>query len=392
MPIVSPLTTKKVRRCFFVSLAFLIVIPIVCIVLGVTQHPAEFAYENPDLIDLNGSRTVFLHADLISADLKQGIMVLDWSIVFDTCDTTTTSCANVNIFFDVNLLQQTDTNSSESADNNIPTVPTFIWNLTAYVQDNLLSNSPRFQTELFVFRNYSFGRHPVKSTRSSDVYYPFDHYFTQIYSFAEDASTHGFVQLSIASTAGLVEGLKISPNVTNTSSYPLEGSPEMIFVDVTLERGTLIIIYCVVITITFWLVTLTICLLMIMTVAFGFQQRNEIVVVPIGVVFAFIQLRSTMPGAPDGFGDILDFAGVLPCLVLLSICAVTMVGIYIFTDPAKDSREKLTWSVLANALRHDRQANSVKIPSKNSAPESYDMLPLSRGSNGASGDLSSSEH
>ncbi len=41
---------------------------------------------------------------------------------------------------------------------------------------------------------------------------------------------------------------------------------------------------------------------MIMTVGFGFQQRNEIVVVPIGVVFAFIQLRSTMPGAPDGFG------------------------------------------------------------------------------------------
>ncbi len=27
-----------------------------------------------------------------------------------------------------------------------------------------------------------------------------------------------------------------------------------------------------------------------------------------------------------------------------------MVGIYIFTDPAKDSREKFTWSVLGELL------------------------------------------
>ncbi len=49
------------------------------------------------------------------------------------------------------------------------------------------------------------------------------------------------------------------------------------------------------------LVTLMICLVMIATVVFGFRQRNEIVVVPIGTVFAFTQLRSTMPGAPEGF-------------------------------------------------------------------------------------------
>ncbi|PBK88248.1 hypothetical protein ARMGADRAFT_1034211 [Armillaria gallica] len=292
MSTVSPLATKKVLRCFFFSLAFVIVIPIVSIVLGVTQHPAEFSYELPQIND-TVPRTVYLHADLISADLKQGTMVLDWSIIFDTCDPESASCTNVNIFFDANLLQQTETNSTESSDNNLPTVPTFIWNFTT--SDDILSNSPRFQTDLFVFRNYSFDIHSVKHTHSSDVY------FTEVFTFATDATTNEMVPLSLFSTAGLVES---------------------------------------------GLITLTICLLMIMTVAFGFQRRNEIVVVPIGVVFAFIQLRSTMPGAPDGFGDILDFVGVLPCLVLLSICAVTMVGIYIFTDPAKDSREKFTWSVL----------------------------------------------
>lgn len=50
-----------------------------------------------------------------------------------------------------------------------------------------------------------------------------------------------------------------------------------------------------------------ICLIMITTVFFGFRQRNEIVVVPILTVFAFIQLRSTMPGAPEGFGASILF-------------------------------------------------------------------------------------
>ncbi|KAK0429983.1 hypothetical protein EV421DRAFT_1913585 [Armillaria borealis] len=91
---------------------------------------------------------------------------------------------------------------------------------------------------------------------------------------------------------------------------------------------------------------------MIATVVFGFRQRNEIVVAPIGTVFAFTQLRSSMPGAPEGFGDILDFIGLLPCLTLLSISAIAMVGIYLFADPDDPSRRTLTWSELENVLLH----------------------------------------
>ncbi len=44
MPTISPPTTRKIRRCFFFSLAFVIIIPMTCIVLGVTLHPKEFQY------------------------------------------------------------------------------------------------------------------------------------------------------------------------------------------------------------------------------------------------------------------------------------------------------------------------------------------------------------
>ncbi len=95
-----------------------------------------------------------------------------------------------------------------------------------------------------------------------------------------------------------------------------------------LQRSTLVIGFCLVITITFcsvfllysmnflsscicfrWIgmVTLMICLIMITTVVFGYRQPNEIVVVPIGTLFAFTRLRSTMSGAPEGFGVSFPF-------------------------------------------------------------------------------------
>ncbi|PBK69044.1 hypothetical protein ARMSODRAFT_886591 [Armillaria solidipes] len=267
-----PPHTKKIRRCFFFSLAFVIVIPIICIVLGLKLHPQEFAYSANDAASDGSTRKIYLHADLISADLKQGTVVLDWSVLDDTCelectdanDACLSKCTVVNIYFDI--------------------------------------------------------------------------YFTGLFGFAEDASNNATVLLSLEDTSGLVVA----------AEFAQAGIPERIAVTVTLQRGTLVKWYCVIITITFWLVTLMICLVMIMTVGFGFQQRNEIVVVPVATVFAFTQLRSTMPGAPEGFDA--DFVGVLPCLVLLSISAVTMVGIYIFTDPAKDSREKLTWSALGTQV------------------------------------------
>ncbi|KAK0191878.1 hypothetical protein F5146DRAFT_1037543 [Armillaria mellea] len=384
-----PPTTKKIRRCFFISLSFVIIIPITCIVLGVTLHAKEFQYISLDPTSAN--RTISLHADLISADVKQGSMVLGWSITSDSCAESCTDdscivngCSDVNIYFDPNLLHS-DSGNSGPADSNRPVDPIFVWNATGgYIDD--LANSASFQTELAVIPpvgNYS-QKHLVRHTRSSEVYYPFDRYLAVIFGFAEDASTNATVALYLESTSGLAVGLKISASDVSQE----DDNPDIIYAVVTLQRGTLVIWYCLVITITFWLVTLTICLIMIMTIGFGFQQRNEIVVVPIGTVFAFTQLRSSMPGAPDGFGDILDFVGVLPCLVLLSISAVTMVGIYLFTDPSKDSREKLTWSALVEALLHPRNAPVQTFGTKDASEVSYTMLPLSTSESASPGDLS----
>ncbi|KAK0493695.1 hypothetical protein EDD18DRAFT_1356151 [Armillaria luteobubalina] len=393
-------TMKRIRRCFFFSLFFAIVVPVICIILGVELHPSEFEYSSAAGSD-GVNRTISLHADLISADLKQGAVVLEWSIVNDTCYDVDFNCTNANIYFSANLLQQSNIymNSSNPSNNNPPADPTFIWNITAD-QYEPYSDIPIFQTVAAIFNPFNDGSssnkgHPISHSHTSNVYYPFDHYTAAVFCFAEDATTNGPVNLHLNSTSGLIQyvisgysllhikigsrGLKITPEpFFDSSDFDGGNIAEFILVDIFLQRSTLVIWYCLVITITFCQcdfmprkvdlmnfslnqgLSPSLCLLMIMTVGFGFQQRNEIVVVPAAIVFAFIQLRSTMPGAPDGFGDILDFLGVLPCLVLLSICAVTMVGIYLFTDPDEGSREKLTWPGLVQALRHGRKANGLK--------------------------------
>ena len=55
------------------------------------------------------------------------------------------------------------------------------------------------------------------------------------------------------------------------------------------------------------LITLILVLVMITTVFFGFKQRGEVLLVPVATLFAFTQLRQSMPGAPEGFGRFRSF-------------------------------------------------------------------------------------
>ena len=50
------------------------------------------------------------------------------------------------------------------------------------------------------------------------------------------------------------------------------------------------------------LVTLTFMAICVLNVFFGKGINNGVLVLPMGTLFAFTQLRSTLPGAPSGFG------------------------------------------------------------------------------------------
>jgi len=97
--------------------------------------------------------------------------------------------------------------------------------------------------------------------------------------------------------------------------------PGMVDVVVTLKRGNLVKGFSLVVVLaiceyrtvlgsllarTFTcksgLITLILLLVMLTCVFFGFRQKGEVLVVPVATLFAFTQLRQSMPGAPAGFG------------------------------------------------------------------------------------------
>lgn len=230
-------------------------------------------------------------------------------------------------------------------------------------------NDPTFRTELIIYPLYDYTRHALQHSHASLVYYPFDRcgalsarviylmVFTRYVTIPKyllllkthqrtNQSPWSLIQrldsscklprcLSSRTDRSSFSDLKITTNVVGEDITYWDLDPEKAAIDVyvTLQRSNLIIVYCLIITSTFCSsslpymycphqpsvhirpVTLMICLIMIATVIFGFRQRNEIVVVPIGTVFAFTQLRSAMPGPPDGFG--MPFAFLSFYIVLI---------------------------------------------------------------------------
>ncbi|KAF8810242.1 hypothetical protein BYT27DRAFT_7186680 [Phlegmacium glaucopus] len=326
-----------VRWWIAACLSFLILSPPISVLLGLKLHARDFQYlDNKSTFD---GRTVLLEVVLISVNPLTSNMTMDWTIIgesqSDCSATNLTACSDINIFFDNNLLRGADPTLLRTS--NRPSQPIFRLNATAFALKDIVANTPTFRTELALF---SPGNH-----QSSLIYYPFDIYSAEIFTFAQDARTNATMGLRLANTRGIAVGFK-----TNTITRPNVYIPAgMVDIVITISRGNLVKAFSIVITIAIWMITLILLLVMITTVIFGFRQRGEVLVIPVATLFAFTQLRQSMPGAPAGFGDIIDFVGLLPCLALLSLSAAFTLGAFILTDPT-DRPLRLSWDLWYQAF------------------------------------------
>ncbi|KAK7444355.1 hypothetical protein VKT23_015370 [Stygiomarasmius scandens] len=261
-------------------------------------------------------------------------MTLDWTVMDEANSSCSkenlTSCSDVGIFFDNNLLRMDQGFDSGPILNNRPTQPIFILNATAKAVVDVMANTPTFRTSLALFS-------PIQ-TPSSLIYYPFDRYTAELLIFAQDMSTNETVGITLSETRGIAVGFKTSAAPRTDINIP----PGIIDIIVTLERGNLVKTYGIVSAIAIWLVTLILLLVMITSVFFGFRQKGEVLVVPVATLFAFVTLRQSMPGAPDGFGDLV---GILPCLALLALSAAFTLGAFVLTDPT-DEDLPMTWDAI----------------------------------------------
>ncbi|KDQ62018.1 hypothetical protein JAAARDRAFT_45428 [Jaapia argillacea MUCL 33604] len=302
------------------------------------------------------STGIFLQSNLVSIDADQQTMVMDWMIVGYTCSQQNISapCPDVNLYSDQNLIRPS--NGSGPSDNNLPSAPIFTLNGTEWASQNVLANSPIFRTDI-VISNSGTGR----TTQS----YPFDKYFASIFMFARDINNSQFMPVNINQTGGIAvlvylpllwDQMFISIlsgfNTELTAKYYDSEFPA-ILTNIEITRGQVIRVYALLIVIAIWLVTLTFLAACIAVIFLRMAMPSAVLALPVATLFAFTQLRGTLPGAPAGFGAIIDFVGILPCLAILTFCSVLMIAVFLFRNPEKGLDPERDFTVLVKQEKHD---------------------------------------
>ncbi|KAK0492511.1 hypothetical protein EDD18DRAFT_1410327 [Armillaria luteobubalina] len=257
---------SKVCCCFMTSLSLAIIVPALYITLilrllaGRAPHDTTFQPERTG----DGHRIISLHATLVSADILQSTMVVEWSIMSDTCDY---SCPEVNVFFDTNLSPSDDRRHNSYPSNNRPTEPIFVWNATGTTSSNnssydVLRNAPRFSTNFIIYPVCEDFQKSLLIRHANRAYYPFDWYWSGVTAFAQETFTNKSVALALSSAFRFVgslhrnflSNLEITTGIQEADPAHLEDADieeEIIFVYVILKRSTPVIGYCLVITVTF---------------------------------------------------------------------------------------------------------------------------------------------
>ncbi|OSD06806.1 hypothetical protein PYCCODRAFT_1463966 [Trametes coccinea BRFM310] len=265
---------------------------------------------------------VQLSANIVDVDPNAQEITLDWGIEYE-CEVI--GCPDVNIYFDSNTLRS-DSGSSQVPSN---VKPDPIFAVNGGNVRAMRNNTDRRPSALTFRTEVAITNAPTHRTLQS---YPYDKYVTKLVFFAEEAATNESVSIAIVKTTGIAVGFNVQlQNITE-----IRDNFETVTKNIEVTRGPVVRLYALFIVLIVWLVTLTFMATCVMNVFFGKGISSGVLVLPVGTLFAFTQLRATLPGAPEGFGAVIDFVGILPCLAILTFCSVLMTAVFLLRDPERD--------------------------------------------------------
>ncbi|KAF8994992.1 hypothetical protein BDQ17DRAFT_1330842 [Cyathus striatus] len=285
---VLPKLTSRNKHIYCLALfsAFCIACISTGIGIGYGLRVKDFNGGKDDGLEKNSSiRTVTLEAELISIDPTTSTLVMDWVVTNDSCVYFNQDCTSVALFFDLNLLLSSDSPSTNRT-NDLANVPIFIWNPVNF-------GRPFFMVAIFRTTSMLFtGTEKSSSTLQN---YPFDTYGAVFVVYGNETQSNDLVNIEVDGSDGVAVGFK------TTSNTAVSNQTGLYFNEISIERGGLIKAYVLCIIMGIWLVTLVF-VASVMKIMFRYKQPKEVFAVPIATMFAFTSLRSSMPGAPTGFG------------------------------------------------------------------------------------------
>ncbi|PCH43610.1 hypothetical protein WOLCODRAFT_164581 [Wolfiporia cocos MD-104 SS10] len=271
---------------------------------GITLHDNEIPYK------------IELGANLIEVDTDKQTLTVDWRILNSTCPS---DCPTTKILIDSTILSDSSGSSTGGTLNDSFT------SVYTYNRSFVGRDLPIFRTKLIMTNFESWGG------RSAQMY-PFDRYTTRV-SMSAITVDGEHVALEISGSGGIAVGFNVE---LQNQHYQMGNRTGLMHLFIV-TRAQVIRVYAILIVMAIWLITLTFIMACVTSVFFGKGIKGEVLVLPVATLFAFTQLRSSLPGAPSGFGAEIDFVGILPCLALLTFSAVLMCAIFLFRDPEKDT-------------------------------------------------------
>ncbi|KAJ7111751.1 hypothetical protein C8R44DRAFT_932979 [Mycena epipterygia] len=296
----------------------------ICIILSVVALAVSFEITKHlilgdvnDSVPLTGSteHQISLTGNYLDIDAIARTATVDW---FPSAVGCPSPELVVNIFVDPNLFAAAvDGMASDSP----PSEPVFQLNTTKACNPTNHDSFPVFRT---VFKLAGLGSSGRLNSRTGSLQaYPYDTYFFQISMFAQMASTNASVGFVLGKSFGIPINFDV---VLDTAES--RNNDQGILLNFTISRSTAVIGLVITIVVANWLVTIA--FLWITVAAFMWEQNivAEMFVLPIATLFAFTSVRSNLPGAPAGFGAVIDYYGILPNLGLITLfTAVLLFGV-----------------------------------------------------------------
>jgi len=321
--------SSKLFRFLVLAIVTTVITMFLTFFMGAVYVGTDVKYPPPVAGDSDPVRKVRLSTDFRSVDAKEGTLTAEWYPMPFDCSSPE---AIINFYFDPNILVTSgDGNKEDIASDAVETKPTFQINTTTQCNPTLLRHSWATFRTVSKLVAFSGGDAEVRLTTNLQ-FYPFDKYYAPIFVFALVNSTNENVGI-VNEPFGRPLNFKVELNEAESSN-----DSEGLYLALDVTRSNPVKFLGLIITIANWLVTITFLFITAACVVWSEEVVKEVFVIPIATLFAFTSVRAILPGAPEGFGALIDYFGILPNLVIMTLCSAVLLLVVLVERIAKERK------------------------------------------------------
>ncbi|KAJ7682222.1 hypothetical protein DFH06DRAFT_1160522 [Mycena polygramma] len=288
---------------------------------------------------------VFL-ANLITTDFDAFSLTVFWYFGrYGNCQNYTIGDA-IEIYLDPTLASGSSDSTLSSVD---PGAPVFRIDVDSFCNFNddkpYVQDLPVFQSDFrlmpWIIDLKVLPTNSKRVVTSTAGNYPFDNYHALVNMSARlvsgdllQTTTPIIINMTVSS---LLSGFSVG-----TDYLSADGDSNYVR-SINLTRSAPVKIYGILVSVSIVFVSLVLFMNSIDYFMFGYKRRVELMVLPVATVFAFTQLRQTLPGVPT-VGTILDYYINLPCFFLLALSSIVSIISLAWSAPFEgDSETRPTW-------------------------------------------------